>query len=75
VGAVALAQKLASSGQVGACAVRELFRFGYGRFETPADAPTLGQLSGAFKTNNEKVVDLIVAMTQVPAFLKLEVTK
>ena len=28
-----------------------------------------------FQTNRRMIVDLLVAMTQVPAFLKLEVTK
>ncbi|HEY2902647.1 MAG TPA: DUF1592 domain-containing protein [Polyangia bacterium] len=75
VGAVQLAQKLASSAQVSACAVRELFRFGFGRFETAEDAPTLSQLASGFGADRQKVVDLMVAMTQVPAFLKLEVTQ
>jgi Protein of unknown function (DUF1592)/Protein of unknown function (DUF1588)/Protein of unknown function (DUF1595)/Protein of unknown function (DUF1587)/Protein of unknown function (DUF1585) len=74
VGAVQLAQKLAQSPKVSACAVRELFRFGFGRFETPEDAPTLDQLAGAFQTSQQKIVELLVAMTQVPAFIKLEVT-
>jgi hypothetical protein len=74
VGAVELAQRLAQSPRVSACAVRQLFRFGFGRFETPADAPTLDQLAGAFQTNRQKIVELLVALTQVPAFLQLEVT-
>jgi hypothetical protein len=74
VGAVALAQKLASSPQVSACAVRQLFRFGFGRYETPEDMPTLDQLGAAFQTSGQKIIDLLVAMTQVPAFSQLEVT-
>jgi hypothetical protein len=73
-GAVELAQKLASSPQVSACAVRELFRFGFGRFETPEDKPTLDRLAAGFETNRRLIVDLLVAMTQVPAFLQLQVT-
>ena len=43
-------------------------------FRVPEDAPTLTQLAGAFQTSKQKIVDLLVAMTQVPAFLQLEVT-
>jgi hypothetical protein len=74
VGAVALAQKLATSPQVQACAVRQAFRFGFGRFETAEDRPTLDALGQAFGASRQKIVDLLVAMTQVPAFLQLEVT-
>ncbi len=73
-GVVQLAQKLASSQQVAACAVKQLFRFGFGRYETPEDAPTLAQLASTFQTSQQKIVELLVAMTQVPAFLQLEVT-
>jgi hypothetical protein len=73
-GVVQLAQKLASSPQVAACAVKQLFRFGFGRYETPEDAPTLAQLASTFQTSQQKIVELLVAMTQVPAFLQLEVT-
>jgi hypothetical protein len=75
VGAVELAQKLTMSPRAAACAVKQLFRFGFGRFETPADAPTIDQLAAAFQTNRQKIIDLLVDMTQVPAFLKLEVTQ
>jgi hypothetical protein len=74
VGAVELARKLAASPQVAACAVKQLFRFGFGRFETPEDAPTLDQLAATFQTDKQKIVELLVSMTQVPAFLELEVT-
>jgi hypothetical protein len=74
VGAVQLAQKLAASPQVADCAVKQLFRFGFGRFETAEDQPTLEELAGAFQTSKQKIVELLVAMTQVPAFSQLEVT-
>jgi hypothetical protein len=74
VGAVELARKLAESEKVAGCAVRQLFRFGYGRYEVAQDAPTLDHLAAAFKTSNKRIVDLLVAMTQVPAFMQLEVT-
>ena len=73
-GAVALTKKLAVSPQVQACAVKKLFRFGFGRFETDADEPTLAALTAGFRTHRQQVVELLVAATQVPAFLQLEVT-
>jgi hypothetical protein len=74
VGAVELAHKLAASQQVATCVVKQLFRFGYGRFETAEDDPTVAALGKAFGTNQQKIVELLVAMTQVPAFSELEVT-
>jgi hypothetical protein len=74
VGAVALAQKLAGSPQVAACVVKQVFRFGFGRFETNEDAPTLDLLGKGFGTSKQKIVELLVAATQVPAFTELEVT-
>ena len=73
-GAVQLAQKLASSPQVAACAVRQLFRFTFGRFETAPDAPTLDHLTAGFQDSRQMFVELLVAMTQVLTFLQLEVT-
>jgi len=74
VGAVALAQKLATSPQVAACTVKQLFRFGFGRFETPEDEPTLDHLAASFQTSKQSIIELLVAATQVPAFTQLEVT-
>jgi hypothetical protein len=74
VGAVELAQKLAASPQVAACAVRQLFRFTFGRFETDEDRPTLDHLAASFQTSKQSLVELLVAATQVPAFLELEVS-
>jgi hypothetical protein len=74
VGAVALARKLAESKRVAGCAVRQLFRFGYGRYDVAEDAPTIDHLAAAFQTSQKKIIDLLVTMTQVPAFTQLQVT-
>ena len=71
-GAVELTAKLAQSQQVATCAVRQLFRFGFGRYDTPEDQPTIDRLATQFQTGH-KMLDLAVAMTQVPAFLQLKV--
>jgi hypothetical protein len=73
VGAVALATKLASSPQVATCAVRQLFRFGFGRYDTDEDGPTIDYLAAGFQTSKQRFVDLAVSMTQVPAFLQRQV--
>ena len=75
VGAVALAKKLAASDQVSACMVKQLFRFGFGRFETTDDDPTIKQLTQKFQSNKRLILDLAVAMTQTPAFLQLQVVR
>lgn len=74
LGGVALGRKLAGSKKVADCAVRQLFRFGYGRYDVAEDAPTIDHLAAAFDTSHQKVLDLLVAMTQVPAFMQLQVT-
>jgi Protein of unknown function (DUF1592)/Protein of unknown function (DUF1588)/Protein of unknown function (DUF1587)/Protein of unknown function (DUF1595)/Protein of unknown function (DUF1585) len=74
VGAVELAQKLAVSQQAATCAVRQLFRFGYGRYDLAEDAPTIDHLAADFQTSRQKILELLVSMTQVPAFSQLQVT-
>jgi len=73
VGGVELAKKLAGSQQVAACAVRQLFRFAFGRFETPEDEPTVTDLASRFEGDKRKLVGLSVAITQTPAFRLLKV--
>jgi hypothetical protein len=73
-GAIELAQKLGHSQQVATCAVRQLFRFGFGRYETTDDGPTIDRLSSEFQSTKLRVLDLAVSMTQVPAFLEKQVT-
>ena len=72
-GGVELAKKLAGSQQVAACAVRQLFRFAFGRFETPEDEPTVTDLASRFEGDKRKLVGLSVAITQTPAFRLLKV--
>lgn len=67
-GPVALAGKLAISGQVQSCYVTQWFRFAYGRAETTADACTLADLMTRFSASNGNVRELLVAITQTDAF-------
>ena len=73
-GAIELAQKLSKSPQVATCTVRQLFRFGFGRYETTDDAPTIDRLAAGFQSSKQRVLDLAVSMTQVPAFLEKQVS-
>lgn len=73
VGTVALAQKLAGSEQVMGCLVKQMFRFTFGRYETPEDENTLRRLAFDFRGNKQQVLDLAVAITQTPAFRDLKV--
>lgn len=74
VGAIELAKKMAGSHQVAACAVKQLFRFAFGRYETPDDQPTIDALASGFETGQRRILDLAVSMTGVPAFLERQVT-
>ncbi len=67
-GAVALAQKLAQSQQVKDCLVQTWFRFAHGRAVTEADQASLSVLNAAFAANQFKISELMVAVTQTPAF-------
>jgi hypothetical protein len=73
LGPVELAQKLGTSQRVANCVVRQLFRFGFGRYDTADDAPTTDSLTVQFQAGKEHMLDLAVSMTQVPAFLQLPV--
>jgi hypothetical protein len=72
-GAVELAQKLAGSRDTAACAVRQMFRFAFGRFENAEDEPTIANLANGFVSDKRQMVGLAVAVTQTPAFLQLKV--
>jgi hypothetical protein len=68
-GPIELGRKLAGSADLRACAVRQWFRFAYGRGEVAEDACTLGKLEGAVAQAKGDVRELIVALTQTDAFL------
>ena len=72
-GAVELAQKLAASRDTAACAVRQLFRFALGRYETVEDEPTISKLADGFISDKRQMLGLAAALTQTPAFLQLAV--
>jgi hypothetical protein len=69
VGARELSAKLLASGQVRDCVVKQWFRFGYGRSETPLDRCALETLKALYESKGRSVRELLVALTQTDAFL------
>jgi hypothetical protein len=67
-GALELEDRLRRSGQVRDCVVTQWFRFGYGRTETTLDQCTLAALGTAFAKARYDLRELLVALTQTPAF-------
>jgi hypothetical protein len=68
-GAADLGRKLAGSAQVRDCVVKQWFRFGYGRSETPQDACSLETLKAIFAAGKYDVRELVIGLTQTDAFL------
>ena len=69
VGAAQLAGKLAGSAQVRECVVKQWFRFGYGRSETPQDRCSIETLKSLYASAGHDVRQLVVALTQTDAFM------
>jgi hypothetical protein len=64
-----LAERLAASGQVRDCFATQVFRFGFGRFEAPADACSLAEAQEMFAAADGDLRELLVALTQTESFL------
>jgi Protein of unknown function (DUF1592)/Protein of unknown function (DUF1588)/Protein of unknown function (DUF1595)/Protein of unknown function (DUF1585) len=67
-GAVPLIQKLATSNAAQGCFTTQLYRFAFGRLETPADTPELELLKQRFRESNGSIPDLMVALVTSDAF-------
>jgi hypothetical protein len=67
--AVQLAQRLAGSAHVKDCFATQLFRFSYGREETPADACSQKELGDRFAGSGYRLSEALIAVTQTDAFL------
>ncbi len=64
-----LLKLLTQSEQVRACVVVNWFRYAYGRDQAEADACSTQQLSRAFESSGGNVKQLLLALTQTPAFM------
>jgi hypothetical protein len=67
-GVVEMTAKLAESGVVSECFVRQLFRFTFGRGESVADDPRIATITSGFDGTDRQVRALLVALTQTPDF-------
>jgi hypothetical protein len=67
-GAVELAHKLADSAAVAGCFAEVWFRFAQGRTVSSEDTKTLADLREAFASRNFRLKDLMIEVTQTPAF-------
>lgn len=68
-GPAALGNLLIDSGALESCVVTQLFRMALGRRESPADAPTLQQLTSGFKQGGRAFDKLLVDVVATPAFI------
>lgn len=67
-GVIELGQKLGQSQVVRDCVSTQWFRFSYGRGETDADTCSLELVRKDFADGNYDIKELLVALTQTPAF-------
>jgi hypothetical protein len=68
-GVAELAQRLSSSVEVKGCFTRQWFRYALGRGETVHDQCALDELTLRFEESGGDLRQLVVALTQSPAFL------
>ena len=52
------------------CVVRQMFRYAYGRLETPADQPVIEQLYAAFRDSGFHFKELLIGLVRSPEFLR-----
>jgi hypothetical protein len=65
-----LGRILAASPVCQECIVRQIFRYGYGRLETPSDQQTIHQLFVKFRDSGFHFKDLLIALVRSPEFLR-----
>ena len=61
---------LADSRSCQECVVRQVFRFAFGRVETPADREAVKSVSAAFRESGFKFKELLIALVRAPQFLE-----
>jgi hypothetical protein len=52
------------------CVVKQMFRYGFGRAETPADRPTVTRVADAFRQSGFKFREMLIALVRSPQFLE-----
>jgi hypothetical protein len=66
----ALGRVLASSPICQDCVVKQVFRYAFGRPETPADRPTLAAAADVFRRSGFKFKEILISLVQSPQFLE-----
>jgi Protein of unknown function (DUF1592)/Protein of unknown function (DUF1588)/Protein of unknown function (DUF1595)/Protein of unknown function (DUF1587)/Protein of unknown function (DUF1585) len=61
---------LADSRACQECVVKQVFRFAFGRVETPADREVLKSVTTAFRESGFKFKELLIALVRAPQFLE-----
>src|SRR5262249_741231 len=61
---------LADSRACQECVVKQVFRYAFGRLETPADRETIKTADAAFRDSGFKLKELLVALVRSPQFLE-----
>jgi hypothetical protein len=65
-----LGRVLATSPICQECVVKQMFRYGLGRPETPSDRPTVARVTTAFRQSGFKFREMLIALVRSPQFLE-----
>lgn len=66
----ALGRVLASSAVCQDCVVKQMFRYAFGRPETPADRPAIAGAAAAFRASGFKFKEMLISLVRAPQFLE-----
>ena len=66
----ALGRVLASSPVCQDCVVKQMFRYAFGRPETPADRTAIAGVAAAFRTSGFKFKEMLISLVRAPQFLE-----
>jgi hypothetical protein len=66
----ALGRVLASSPVCQDCFVRQMFRYAFGRPETPADRTSIAAAAAAFRRSGFKFKEMLISLVRAPQFLE-----
>src|SRR5687767_10837132 len=65
-----LGRVLASSPVCQDCVVKQMFRYGFGRPETPADRTSIAGAAAAFRSSGFKFKEMLISLVRTPQFLE-----
>jgi hypothetical protein len=65
-----LGRVLAASPVCQDCVVKQMFRYAFGRPETPADRPSVGAAAAAFRASGFKFKEMLISLVRAPQFLE-----